>query len=215
MQHACDVRVPLDFKREVYVNRQSGWMLKSICAMALTAMANLAAALPVYTHDNGVAGPGNIGYGQGADLILGNYFVTQAGRNAIDGIEVYWGRDPGVSVTLAVIDDPNGDHNLADGVVLSTLAVTPGAADIGHFVMYGIAPVTVSGGFFVAALVEAGPGGPNPIFADTSSGNNALGYSRAVQASHGAYTLLGLAEPGALALTTLALSALALVRRRV
>jgi hypothetical protein len=152
------------------------------------ALAGTASATPFYTGDNGVVG-GAAGYLAGNSAIVGNYFVTDPGRSGISAISVYWGQMPGGTMTLGIVDDPNGDGSLADGVVVQLFDVTVGAGDIGSFVTYDFAATQVSGGFFVGAYINAGPGGTFPVFFDSSGLN--FGGSRAVQ---GAGTFLQLAQ---------------------
>ncbi len=136
-----------------------------------------AAASPIYTADNGVPG-GNAVYDPGNSALVGNYFTTVPGFNLITSISVYWTDLPGVPVTLGIVNDPNGDGNLSDGVVLRSFDVTPTAGDLNMFVTYGFAPTPVSSGFFVAAYIGNGPGGIFPVPFDTSGASNG---SRGVQ----------------------------------
>lgn len=159
---------------------RSSYRLVATSALALVLVVGVtsAAAAPIYTGDSGVAS-GSAGYSAGNDAVVGNYFTTLAGFNLLNSISVYWGELPGDDVILAIIDDPNGDTFLADGVVLTTLTVNPTAGEVGSFSTYGIAPTLVSAGFFIAAYIENGPGGLFPIYFDNSGAN--FGGSRAVQ----------------------------------
>lgn len=199
-------------------------------AIALTAAAPAQAAL-TYVHDNGTVG-GSAGYIAGNDLVVGNWFATQPGFHSITGISVFWNALPGASVELGIVDDPNGDGNLADGVVLQSLTVNPGAGDVGQFVTYALGgTASVGAGFFVAAYIDNGPGGNSAIPFDTSSGNNGLGFSRAIQnqgstllsLSQGAVTFpdafwmiraTAVSEPTALMLLGLGLLGVGFSRRR-
>lgn len=150
----------------------------SLAAVAiLIAGATRVSASPIYTADNGVAGGIN-SYEQVFSALAGNYFTTLPGFNLITSISVFWNELPGTAVTLGIVDDPNGDGDLSDGVVVRAFDVTPTAGDLGAFATYGFAPTAVSSGFFVAAYIASGPGGDFPIPFDTSGTSHG---SRAIQ----------------------------------
>jgi len=151
--------------------------------------ASAAVASPIYTLDNGVDG-GSHGYTAGNDVLAGVYFATIPGFDSLNMISVFWGQLPGADVTLAIIDDPNGDQSLADGVIVRSFVVSPVAGDVGSFVSYDFPSTLVSAGFFLAAYIENGPGGAFPIYRDTS-GVNVGGAARALQFDG---TLLQLAQ---------------------
>lgn len=148
--------------------------LAAICVVAvaiLFAAAPLASANPIYTADNGVAGD-TIGFDAGSNALAGNYFSTLPGFNLITSISVFWSQIPVATMTLGIVNDPNGDRNLSDGVVTRSFNVTPTAGDVGHFVTYAFAPTLVSSGFFVAAYIGVGPDDLFPIPSDTSGANH-------------------------------------------
>ena len=161
----------------------------AVALVAVMSCVSPANASPIYIADNGVSG-GSAGGTIGNNILVGNYFTTLLGFNNINAISVYWDALPRATVTLAIIDDPNGDHSLsADAVILESFTVSPVAGDVGTFVSYGFAPVSVSGGFLVAAFYT-NPGGSSPIPFDNSGVN--FGGSRASQGTGS--TLLFLAR---------------------
>jgi len=114
-----------------------------------------------YILDTGV-GSFNLGPSQfDANVTWLNSFDTIEGGELITVVSVSFGdiadNDGNVGsdeLTIAILNDPNNDHDPTDAVLLST---TPGQwvdTAFGEFVTYSVEPTQVEGVFFVAVMME-------------------------------------------------------------
>ncbi len=114
-----------------------------------------------YILDTGV-GSFNIGPSQfDANMTWLNSFDTIPGGEYITNISVSFGDiedndgNPGSDlVTLAILNDPNNDHDPSDAVLLSTTQVQWVDTGFGEFVDYPIDPTHIEGVFFVAVVMD-------------------------------------------------------------
>jgi hypothetical protein len=117
----------------------------------------------LYALDDGTSETA-LGTGQGNDLLWLNSFDTQPGAELITAIQVQWGISTSFTgadlpVSVLLYDDPNNDGNPMDAVLLTSAMTTAMQYGTGNYVEVAIAPTEVSGGFFVAALLEDAPDG--------------------------------------------------------
>ena len=114
-----------------------------------------------YILDTGV-GTFNIGPSTfDANVTWLNSFDTQVGGEVITKVSVSFGdieNNDGVPgsdiVTLAILSDPNNDHDPTDAVLLSTTVAQWVDTGFGEFVEYDIDPTQVQGVFFVAVVMD-------------------------------------------------------------
>lgn len=133
--------------------------------LALSAMACAAsssnAQLVDYVLDTGV-GTFNIGPSSfDANVTWLNAFDTVPGGERITTVSVSFGdiEDNAGNVgpdtlTLAVLLDPNNDHDPSDAILLSATNATWVDTGFGEFVDYPITPTEVEGVFFVAVVMD-------------------------------------------------------------
>ncbi len=187
-----------------------------------------------YALDDG-AGNWNIGPSAWpADMLWGNYFVAEPGFETIDSISVSFGSEvqTGRQVELVLFEDPTDDHDPADAIPLTSLITQATATpQMNEFVTFDIEDNTVSGGFFVAVVMDAAQGenvarmDPDTLGTDSwiifapDVNNNDLGsHWRMKMENHtfdGTWMIRanGIPEPVSI-LQLLALTALAIRRRR-
>lgn len=114
-----------------------------------------------YILDTGV-GTFNIGPSQfDANMTWLNSFDTIEGGEVITNISVSFGdiadNDGNIGsdlVTVAILKDPNNDHDPTDAILLSTMQVQWIDTGFGEFVDYPIEPTTIDGVFFVAVVMD-------------------------------------------------------------
>lgn len=114
-----------------------------------------------YILDTGV-GSFNIGPSQfDANMTWLNSFDTAPGGEYITNISVSFGdiQDnngiPGSDlVTLAILNDPNNDHDPTDAILLTTTTVQWVDTGFGEFVDYPIQATQIEGVFFVAVVMD-------------------------------------------------------------
>jgi hypothetical protein len=131
--------------------RTAPCLLLAMCLLAATLSAEL-----VYKLDDG-SGAFNIGPSQfDAQMLWGNYFDAAPGCEVIDRVAVsFSGSVPlGQTVTLAVFDDPDDDLDPSDAVPLSQVSGLTVSAAPNTLIEYDVPDVRVSGGFFVAAMMN-------------------------------------------------------------
>jgi hypothetical protein len=119
----------------------------------------------VYKIDDGTA-ENSIGLTNGGDLIWLNQFTVAPGFQTITSIALAWGQVPtGLPTKLLVYEDPNDDGNPNDAVLLRQVDTTVANPDTNQFKTVTITPTTVSGSFFIAALLPNQQAGafPAPI----------------------------------------------------
>jgi len=114
-----------------------------------------------YILDTGV-GSFNIGPSQfDANMTWLNTFETQPGGEFITNISVSFGEiddnEGNIGsdlVTVAILNDPNNDHNPEDAVLLATATGTWAEVGFSNFIDYPIIPTQVEGVFFVAVMMD-------------------------------------------------------------
>ncbi|MBL4697544.1 MAG: hypothetical protein JKX70_01800 [Phycisphaerales bacterium] len=133
-----------------------------VCCGAMVLGVPLAHAQQVdYILDTGV-GTFNIGPSQfDANMTWLNSFDTIEGGEVITTISVSFGdiadNDGNIGsdlVTVAILKDPNNDHDPADAILLSTMQVQWVDTGFGEFVNYPIEPTQIEGVFFVAVMMD-------------------------------------------------------------
>jgi MYXO-CTERM domain-containing protein len=171
-----------------------------------------------------------------AEMLWGNLYQAQPGGTVINQIGVGFGRlATGTPIRLWVFDDPNDDWDPTDAVLLSQSTALSGTASIAVINLYNIAPVTVSGVFFVAVSaftdggINAVPARLDPdgaavasrswLFAASNINPNALGDSpfirtMAQNVPQGTFVVRATGVPTPASAGLLALAGLAAVRRR-
>jgi hypothetical protein len=113
-----------------------------------------------YVLDDGT-GNFNIGPSQfDAQMLWGNYFDAQAGYETITSISVsFAGSVPiGEPVTVVLFDDPNDDLDPTNAVPLAQATGTTVAAPLNTFISFDIPDTPITGGFFVAAMMNLNQG---------------------------------------------------------
>jgi hypothetical protein len=127
------------------------WLVLAAIVPAASAQAQ-----HLYALDDG-SGIFNLGPSEfDASMTWGNYFHVQSGADVLTGILVSFSGSLGAGhpVMLAVFDDPDDDGDPRNAVAVAlteALSAQTGSTD---FARYGIEPVRVSGGFFVAAIMD-------------------------------------------------------------
>jgi hypothetical protein len=128
-----------------------------------------------------------VGLTLGGDLMWLNYFTITGGCETINTVYLTWGLIPnGRPCRVILYEDPDDDGNPDDAIYLTETSTTvqnawaffnPG--EVMTFTTVGITPTTVSGGFFVAALIQNQLGGeyPGPMDATTNQGKSWVAYS--------------------------------------
>lgn len=114
-----------------------------------------------YILDTGV-GTFNIGPSQfDANMTWLNSFDTVVGGETITNVSVSFGDiedndgNPGSDiVTIAILNDPNNDHNPEDAVLLTTATGTWAEVGFSNFIDFPIDPTIVDGVFFVAVEMD-------------------------------------------------------------
>ena len=114
-----------------------------------------------YILDTGV-GTFNIGPSTfDANTTWLNSFETVLGGELITRVSVSYGdiadNDGNIgsdTVTLAILQDPNNDHDPSDAILLSTTVGQWVDTGFGEFVEYEIEPTEVQGVFFVAVMMD-------------------------------------------------------------
>jgi len=137
-------------------------VLRILALGVSVAVSSQANAQPVdYILDTGV-GTFNIGPSQfDANMTWLNSFDTVEGGESITSVSVSFGDIADNSgnvgsdqLTIAILNDPNNDHDPADAVLLSTTQSQWVDTGFGEFVHYPIEPTTVDGVFFVAVMMD-------------------------------------------------------------
>lgn len=121
---------------------------------ALLTAASPAAASFEYVADDGT-GSVNVGPAIDGQMLWGNYFYAEPDRDIITTISVAFGNIAiGREVTLLLFDDPDNDGNPDNATLLTQ---TTGLTDLpqsNEFIDFAITPTQVTGGFFVAAMMD-------------------------------------------------------------
>ncbi len=101
------------------------------------------------------------------DAIVGGELLTSVSISFgnIDDINGNPGSD---LVTIAILNDPNNDHDPTDAQLLSTTQVHWQDTGFGEFVEYPIAPTEIEGTFFVAVMMDVNQRA-NPASMDPNS----------------------------------------------
>jgi hypothetical protein len=139
-----------------------------------------------YILDDGTI-ENSLGLTIGGDFMWLNYFTVTGGCESINTVNITWGlMSNGVPCRVFLYDDPDDDGNPDDAVYLTEASTTvqnawtsfnPGETMI--FTTVGITPTTVSGGFFVAALIQNQQAGqyPAPMDETTPQGKSWIAYT--------------------------------------
>lgn len=108
-----------------------------------------------YRLDDGT-GSVNIGPSQfSGQMLWGNYFEVEPGFDRIASISVAFGNiEVGRIVELLVFDDPDNDGDPGNAVLVDRSAGLTDLPRTNTFVDFGMNGGSVSGGFFVAALMD-------------------------------------------------------------
>jgi hypothetical protein len=159
--------------------------VRALIILALVHFVSVAstARASVYQLDDGSAETaiGSIIGLQSADVIALNQFNVVAGQNMLGSVEIAWGSsfpDPtlnGLSYTVVVWDDPNGDGIANDATVVATAPGVITSANTNTFDFTSLSScVTVTPSFFVGFLINFGEnhqmgGYQQPIAVDRSN----------------------------------------------
>lgn len=128
-----------------------------------------------YAYDDG-SGSSNIGPSSfSAQMLWGNYFEVQGGYNRINQISISFTTSlaPDLPVTLMVFDDPDDDLDPRNATLLATANRLTEDTLPSTFATYSFPETVVSGGFFIAALMDL----PQGQAAARMDGNNNVGRS--------------------------------------
>ncbi len=155
--------------------KHNPFILVALGALGATAMLANAQQSVEYILDTGV-GAFNIGPSTfDANVTWLNVFDTQPGGELITRVSVSFGDIADNSgnlgpdaVTLAILKDPNNDHDPTDAILLSSTDATWVDTGFGEFVTYDIEPTRVEGVFFVAVAMDVIERA-NPASADPNS----------------------------------------------
>ncbi len=133
-----------------------------------------ASTAPIYVLDDGSAERA-VGLSGGGDLMWLNTFQAQSGLQTITDISLTWGKPGGTGVPAGVptkvllYEDPNDDGDPSDAVLLTSATTAVAEPNTNLFTNVPIAPTTVSGTFFVAALLRDQLAGEFPASLDTTT----------------------------------------------
>jgi hypothetical protein len=196
-------------------------MTRLIFMMYLLAGTVPAANAFEYALDDGT-GTFNIGPSQfDAQMLWGNYFDALPGYETITSISVsFAGSVPiGEPVTLLLFDDPDNDLNPTNAVPVAQATGMTVAAPSNTFIHFDIPDTPITGGFFVAAMMNLNQGqaaarmdpqsqhGRSWLFFDGEIDLNDLGgsplyYNMADTPFNGTWMVraVGVPEPGTLVL---------------
>lgn len=151
----------------------SRFLLVGAAALAVSAVP--AAASFEYAYDDG-SGSSNIGPSAfSAQMLWGNYFEVQGAFNRITEISISFttSLSAGLPVTLMIFDDPDNDLDPRNATLLATTDRLTEDTLPNTFATYTFPETVVSGGFFVAALMDLQQGQA----AARMDGNNNVGRS--------------------------------------
>ena len=130
----------------------------------------------IYQLDDGTS-ENSIGLTNGGDVMWLNAFEVVEGAGAVTEISSAFGWSDGsglpegAPVTYLVYEDPNDDGDPTDAELLASVETTVQDPHTDTFVPESIAPTTVEGTFFIAALFQNQPAGQFPAPIDESSGS--------------------------------------------
>lgn len=131
--------------------------LNTICAVAVVlATHNAASASATYALDDGT-GTFNLGPSAfDAEFMWGNYFDAVPGAETITEISVSLanGVPLGEPVSVLLFDDPDDDLNPDNATFLTRTDSVTVASGLNEFLTFDITDTPVSGGFFVAVLMD-------------------------------------------------------------
>jgi len=130
------------------------WLVLLASCLVLLSSPWLHAAV-TYSYDDGVSEE-VLGGGppQPADLWWVQGFTAQPGCDIITSIEIAYGRvASGRPVQLLLYEDPTDDLDPTDAVLLTSVSTTVMQPDADQFISVPIPPTSVSGDFFVGALM--------------------------------------------------------------
>ena len=134
--------------------------MRTLPAIAILALAP--ASLAQYALDDG-SGGSNIGPSTfDAEMLWGNYFDAVPGAETITGVQISFSSSlpAGLDLTLLVFDDPDDDLDPRNAHLLATTSALTQSTGPQDFASYAVPATTVSGGFFVAAILDLPAGQP-------------------------------------------------------
>jgi len=133
-----------------------------------------ASADTLYSYDDGIANvnigpPGSFG-DVDTDMMFGNLYEAEPGGMFINQIQLEIGSlTAGVAATICIWNDPNDDFVPDDLQLLHSFDVIPNETTFGEANIYDIAPVEVTGSFFIGAIIDVEPGEDAPARVDTDA----------------------------------------------
>lgn len=141
---------------------------------AKTAGGNLSPLEFIYMLDDGSAEDA-IGLTLGGDVIALNEFAVVPGAEQIDSVSIAWGTpvfpDPtlnGLSYTVCIWSDPNGDGSPTDAVLLTTASGVVANQGTDTFISTNIGATIATSKFFVGFLITHAAGQFPAAFDETS-----------------------------------------------
>lgn len=130
---------------------------RAIAAALAAGHAAVAIAAPIheYKADDG-SGSINHGLAFTGQVMWGNYFEVEENCNLITSVSVAFGNIPaGRSVQVLVFDDPDDDQNPSNATLVGSGSGLTAEPKTNTYIQFPITtPATVSGGFFVAAIMD-------------------------------------------------------------
>lgn len=136
----------------------------------------------IYQLDDGST-ENSIGLTNGGDIMWINAFQVVEGAGAITEISSVWGSTggsgqppEGAPARFLVYEDPNDDGDPSDAVLLTEVETTVQAPGTDTFTTEAIAPTSVEGTFFIAALFQNQAPNTFPAPLDQSSGSQGASW---------------------------------------
>jgi len=159
-------------------------MKKLILAGLLLLVSVVAANATIYSVDDGT---GEVGVGgTGSNLVWGNNFNTGSGGEVITKIHAAFGVSDytslnGTSLTASLWNDPNGDGNPNDAILLASVAGVISNWGTDTFNAFDIPDTFVSGSFFAAISLNDAQNFPARFDASNSGISSWIGIDTSMQ----------------------------------